>query len=114
MPADYFGERIATSYREKWPYLFDPEVVDPTVSFLAELAGTGAALEFGVGTGRIAIPLSRRGIRVHGIDLSAAMVAQMRTTAGSETVGATTGISPPPGWTGRSGSCTWSATRSRT
>jgi SAM-dependent methyltransferase len=91
MPADYFGERIATSYREKWPHLFDPEVVDPTVSFLAELAGTGAALEFGVGTGRIAIPLSRRGVRVHGIDLSAAMVAQMRTTPGSETIGATTG-----------------------
>ncbi len=75
MPTDYFGERIAASYREKWPHLFAPEVVEPTVSFLAELAGTGAALEFGVGNGRIAVPLSQRGVRVHGIDLSPAMVA---------------------------------------
>jgi SAM-dependent methyltransferase len=91
MPADYFGERIAASYREKWPHLFEPAVVEPTVSFLAELAGTGAALEFGIGTGRIAIPLSQRGVRVHGIDLSPAMVAQMRATPGSEGIGATIG-----------------------
>jgi SAM-dependent methyltransferase len=91
MPTDYFGERIAATYREKWPHLFEPEVVDPAVSFLAGLAGTGAALEFGVGTGRIAIPLSQRGLRVHGIDLSPAMVAQMRATPGSESVGATIG-----------------------
>jgi predicted TPR repeat methyltransferase len=71
--------------------LFEPEVVEPTVTFLAELAGTGAALEFGVGTGRIAIPLSQRGIRVHGIDLSAAMIAQLQASPGSDRVGVTIG-----------------------
>jgi SAM-dependent methyltransferase len=91
VPADYFDERIASSYREKWPHLFQPEVVEPTVTFLAELAGTGAALEFGVGTGRIAIPLSQRGIPVHGIDLSPAMIAQLRATPGSDRVGVTIG-----------------------
>ncbi|HTX28749.1 MAG TPA: class I SAM-dependent methyltransferase [Streptosporangiaceae bacterium] len=91
MPTDYFGQRIATTYREKWPHLFESEVVDPTVSFLAGLAGTGAAIEFGVGTGRIAIPLSQRGIQVHGIDLSPAMVAQMHATPGSGNVGVTVG-----------------------
>ncbi len=91
MPTDYFDERIAASYREKWPHLFEPEVVEPTVSFLAELAGTGAALELGIGTGRIAVPLSQRGIRVHGIDLSSAMVAQLRATPGSADIGVTIG-----------------------
>ena len=91
MPTDHFGERIATTYRQKWPHLFEPEVIEPTVSFLAELAGGGAAIEFGVGTGRIAIPLSQRGVRVHGIDLSPAMVAQMRATPDAEGIGVTIG-----------------------
>ncbi len=91
MPTDYFDERIAASYREKWPHLFEPEVVEPTVSFLGELAGTGAALELGIGTGRIAVPLSQRGIRVHGIDLSSAMVAQLRATPGSADIEVTIG-----------------------
>ena len=58
--------------------MFDPAVAEPAVDFLAELAAGGAALEFGIGTGRIAIPLARRGVRVQGIDLSAAMVARLR------------------------------------
>jgi SAM-dependent methyltransferase len=91
VPTNYFDERIAASYREKWPHLFEPEFVEPTVSFLAELAGTGTALELGIGTGRIAIPLRQRGIRVHGIDLSPAMVAQLRATPGSESIGVTIG-----------------------
>src|SRR5829696_3931532 len=70
VPTNYFDERIATSYEAKWPELFEPAVVEPAVRLLAELAGTGAALELGIGTGRIAIPLSQRGVRVHGIDLS--------------------------------------------
>jgi hypothetical protein len=70
VPANYFDERIAKSYEARWPELFEPAVVDPVVRFLAELAGTGAALELGMGTGRIAVPLSRRGVRVHGIDVA--------------------------------------------
>jgi hypothetical protein len=60
VPTNYFDERIAKSYEAKWPELFEPAVVDPAVRFLAGLAGTGAALELGIGTGRIAIPLRRR------------------------------------------------------
>ena len=59
--------------------------------FLAGLAGTGAALELGIGTGRIAIPLSRRGVRVHGIDLSPAMIAQLRAKPGTDDIGVTIG-----------------------
>jgi 16S rRNA A1518/A1519 N6-dimethyltransferase RsmA/KsgA/DIM1 with predicted DNA glycosylase/AP lyase activity len=78
MPDDLFDEWIAQRYETLWPELFDPAVVDPAVSFLAELAGTGPALELGIGTGRIALPLSRRGVRVHGIELSRAMAARLR------------------------------------
>jgi SAM-dependent methyltransferase len=61
------------------------------VRFLADLAGTGAALELGVGTGRMAIPLRRRGVPVHGIDLSPHMVAELRTKPGGDDVGVTIG-----------------------
>src|SRR5207302_4057401 len=91
VPKNYFDERIAKSYEAKWPEIFEPAVVDAAVSFLADLAGSGAALELGVGTGRIALPLSRRGVRVHGIELSPDMVAQMRTKPGADAVGVTIG-----------------------
>jgi hypothetical protein len=53
VPKNYFDERIAKSYGAKWPEIFEPAVVDEAVSFLADLAGSGAALELGVGTGRM-------------------------------------------------------------
>ncbi|MDQ3778451.1 MAG: class I SAM-dependent methyltransferase [Actinomycetota bacterium] len=71
--------------------MFDPGVVEPVVDFLAELAGDGAALELGIGTGRIALPLSRRGVGVSGIDLSEAMVARLREKPGSEQISVTIG-----------------------
>ena len=71
--------------------MFDPAVVDPAVSFLADLAGDGRRLELGIGTGRIALPLSRRGVRVHGIELSPAMVAQLRAKPGADAIGVTIG-----------------------
>ena len=58
---------------------------------LAELAGDGAALELGIGTGRLALPLSRRGVPVHGIDLSPAMLAQLANKPGAERIGVTVG-----------------------
>ena len=61
------------------------------MSFLAELAGAGAALELGIGTGRLALPLSRRGVPVHGIELSPAMVAQLQAKPGADTIGVTIG-----------------------
>ena len=91
MPEDYFGEGVAEHYDESSADMFDPAVVDPIVDFLAELAVDGAALELGIGTGRIALPLAQRGIRVHGIDLSEAMVARLREKPGAETIGVTIG-----------------------
>ena len=88
---NYFDQRIARSYEAKWPELFEPAAIDPVVGFLAALAGAGAALELGVGTGRIAIPLAQRGVPVHGIDLSPDMVAELRARPGSEAVGVTVG-----------------------
>jgi SAM-dependent methyltransferase len=90
VPEDYFGEDVAARYDDD-AEIFDPGVVDPIVDFLADLAGDGAALELGIGTGRIALPLARRGIRVHGIDLSEAMVARLREKPGSEDIGVTIG-----------------------
>ena len=71
--------------------MFDPAVVDPAVDFLAELAGSGRALELGIGTGRIALPLAQRGVPVHGIELSKAMAARLRAKPGGEEIGVTIG-----------------------
>jgi SAM-dependent methyltransferase len=91
MPEDHFGERVAARYDASSADMFEPAAVDPVVDFLADLAGHGAALELGIGTGRIALPLARRGIRVHGIDLSEAMVARLRAKPGAEQIGVTIG-----------------------
>jgi SAM-dependent methyltransferase len=91
VPTNYFDERIAKGYDARWPETFEPAVVGPAVSFLADLAGAGAALELGIGTGRIALPLSERGVRVHGIELSAAMVEQLQSKPGSDDIGVTIG-----------------------
>jgi SAM-dependent methyltransferase len=71
--------------------MFAPEVVDPAVEFLAGLAGDGRALELGIGTGRIALPLAARGVTVHGIELSKAMAARLRAKPGGEAIGVTIG-----------------------
>jgi methylase of polypeptide subunit release factors len=81
MPETHFNDWIAERYEVLGPELFDRAVVDPAVAFLARLAGAGPALELGIGTGRIALPLSRRGLRVHGIEASPAMVAHGASTA---------------------------------
>jgi SAM-dependent methyltransferase len=91
MPQDHFGEQVAARYDEQSAEMFDPAVVDPAVDFLADLAGQGAALELGIGTGRIALPLARRGIRVHGIDLSEAMVARLRAKPDAGQIAVTIG-----------------------
>lgn len=90
MPEDHFGEEIAARYDDDGE-MFDPAVVDPAVDFLAALAGDGAALELGIGTGRIAVPLAQRGVRVHGIDLSEAMVSVLLTKFGAEEIAVTMG-----------------------
>jgi SAM-dependent methyltransferase len=79
---DHFGEEIAAHYDDPSDERFQPEAIEPVVDFLAELAADGAALELGIGTGRIALPLAARGVEVHGIDLSTAMVARLRAKPG--------------------------------
>src|SRR6187200_2204754 len=91
MPKNYFGERIAANYDQSAVDMFDPATVDPVVDFLVDLAFDRSALELGIGTGRIALPLARRGIRVHGIDLSEAMVAKLRAKPGADQIPVTIG-----------------------
>ena len=91
MPENYFGEHVAARYDVGTADLSTPEVVAPVVDFIADLAGDGRALEFGVGTGRIALPLHERGISVHGIDLSAAMLERLRAKPGADSIGITEG-----------------------
>jgi len=91
MPEDYFGEEVAARFDERYADLAEPAVVEPMVDFLTERAGGGAALELGIGTGRIALPLARRGVRVHGIELSEAMVARLRAKPGADEIGVTIG-----------------------
>ena len=71
--------------------MWRPEVVDPVVDFLAVLASSGRALELGIGTGRIALPLAARGVEVHGIDLSETAVAELRMSPGGEALPVTIG-----------------------
>ena len=87
----YFDERVAARYDESSAEMFSAAAIDPTVDFLTDLAGDGPALEFAVGTGRIALPLARRGVPVHGIDMSKAMVGRMRSKPGGEDIGVTIG-----------------------
>jgi len=91
LPEDHFGERIAARYDTPGKGMFAQEVVEPAVDFLAAEARGGAALELGIGTGRIALPLAARGVEVHGIDLSEAMVARLRAKPGGDRIGVAIG-----------------------
>ncbi|MDN0196591.1 class I SAM-dependent methyltransferase [Streptomyces sp. S.PNR 29] len=77
---------VAQRYDTPGHGMFAPEVLGPTVDRLAELAGEGAALEFAIGTGRVAVPLAERGVSVTGIELSRPMVEQLRTKADEATI----------------------------
>ena len=90
-PVDHFGPRVAERFDERYAHQADPEVVEPIVDFLERLAEAGDALELGIGTGRIALPLAQRGVRVHGIDLSEAMVAKLQAKRGADEIGVTIG-----------------------
>jgi SAM-dependent methyltransferase len=79
--ADVWDQETARSYDTPGTGMFSPEVLGPAVDRLAELAGDARALEFAIGTGRVAIPLARRGVPVTGIELSRPMIEQLRTKA---------------------------------
>jgi SAM-dependent methyltransferase len=91
MPKNYFDERVAAEYETRWPDLFAPEMVEPAVAFLEDHAHGGPILELGIGTGRLALPLAARGLEVHGIELSPAMIAEMRRKDGGNGIGVTVG-----------------------
>jgi SAM-dependent methyltransferase len=86
MPELHFGAHVAAGYDTSDGDEFDPAIIEATVDFLADLAGDGTALELAIGTGRIAVPLSRRGVRVSGIDLSPFMVEQLRAKEGADAI----------------------------
>ena len=91
MPQDYFGEDVAALYDESSRDMYTPEVLRATVEVLAELAGDGAAVEFAIGTGRVALPLADRGVPVSGIELSTAMVSRLRAKDGADRIKVTIG-----------------------
>jgi len=87
----YFGEPVAARYDNDESEEFSAAVISSTVDLLAELADGGRALELGIGTGRIALPLAQRGVGVHGIDMSRAMVERLRAKPGGAEIGVTIG-----------------------
>jgi SAM-dependent methyltransferase len=87
----YFGERVAAVYDDEDREEVASAEVEATVDFLADLAGDGPALEFAIGTGRVGLPLSQRGVPTSGIDLSRAMLARLRAKPGGDQVPVTVG-----------------------
>jgi SAM-dependent methyltransferase len=86
MESELWNEDVAQHYDRSAAHMYAPEVLDPTVDFLARQARDGAALEFAIGTGRVALALRSRGVPVSGIELSEPMVRQLRTKPGNERI----------------------------
>lgn len=84
--SDLWDAATASGYDDLSSPMFSPDVLGPTVDFLASLAGEGPVLELAIGTGRVAVPLAERGIPVSGIELSAPMVDRLRTKATPEEI----------------------------
>ncbi len=91
MPDDLYDARVAAAYDHSDSDEFQPDVISTTVDLLAEYAGDGRALEFAIGTGRIGLPLSQRGVDVAGIELSPAMIQQLRAKPGGQAIDVTIG-----------------------
>lgn len=90
-PDQHLDPDRAATYDQAEADRFTPEAVAPTVALLAELAGDGTAVEFAVGTGRIALPLAAAGVTVQGIDVSEPMVAELRAKSGADRIEVTIG-----------------------
>src|SRR5438552_5642067 len=85
-----YGDRIADVYDERYGAAFQKDT-EATVAFLKDLVGAGPALELGIGTGRVALPLAEAGVEVHGIDASEQMVRRLREKPGGERISVTMG-----------------------
>jgi SAM-dependent methyltransferase len=86
MALNFFDEHVAARYDDDVAAMFDPQVLRATVALLADLAGGGPALELGIGTGRVALPLNRTGVEVCGIELSTHMVERLRAKPGADRI----------------------------
>lgn len=86
-----WGQELAGVYDRVYSAMFEPSVLGPMVDLLAELARGGPALEFAVGTGRVALPLSARGIAVHGLELSRPMAERLFAKPGADAIPVTIG-----------------------
>src|SRR5438477_9134101 len=86
MGSVFWDADVAQVYDATTAAMFDPGTLDPTVDFLAELADGGPALEFAIGTGRVALPLSARGVSVQGIELSPHMAERLLAKEGADAV----------------------------
>jgi SAM-dependent methyltransferase len=86
MQADHFAGKTAVDYDEGVAFNFAPEVLEPTIRRLVELASGGDCLEFAIGTGRVALPLHARGLRVDGIEFSPDMIAELRKKTGGTNI----------------------------
>jgi SAM-dependent methyltransferase len=86
LPEDIWDTETAERYDTPGTGMFAPDVLGPAVDRLAALAEGGRALEFAIGTGRVAVPLARRGVPVAGIELSRPMLEQLRTKADSASI----------------------------
>ena len=83
---ELWNEETAQQYDTPGEGMFSPDVLGPTVQVLSELAGDGAAVEFAIGTGRVAVPLVEAGVPVSGIELSHAMIRRLRSKADAATI----------------------------
>jgi SAM-dependent methyltransferase len=86
-----WGRDVAEVYDAASAAMFDPVLLDPAVDVLCDLARGGPALELAIGTGRVALPLSARGVTVQGIELSPHMVEQLRAKPGADAITVTIG-----------------------
>jgi SAM-dependent methyltransferase len=87
----YFGEPVASRYDDASWSMFDPDLLAATANFLAGLAAGGSALEFAIGTGRVAVPLAERGVTVAGMDSSEAMLQRLWAKPGAQAIHAVAG-----------------------
>lgn len=86
MASEMWGPDVAEAYDRSSAEMFDPAVLGPTADLLTALADGGRVLEFAIGTGRVALALTARGVRVSGIELSPHMAAQLRAKSGAESI----------------------------
>jgi SAM-dependent methyltransferase len=91
VPQNQFVGPVAEAYDALSEEMYEPALIEATVAFLSVEANGGKALEFGIGTGRIALPLSERAVEVHGIDISADMITELRRKPGAEAITTTVG-----------------------